>query len=82
MSPGKSFNIPGLGFSYAVIANSELKERLAKKLSAMALNKTNTMSTVAALAAYRNGEKWLNSVLGYIWNNYIFLKTTLSRELP
>jgi len=82
MSPGKSFNIPGLGFSYAVIANSELRERLSKKLSAMALNKTNTMATVAAVAAYQNGEKWLNSVLGYIWNNYIFLKTTLSSELP
>jgi cystathionine beta-lyase len=82
MSPGKSFNIPGLCFSYAVIANNTLKDRLSKKLSAMALNKTNTMSTVATQAAYQNGEKWLNSVLGYIWNNYVFLKRTLSSELP
>ena len=82
MSPGKSFNIPGLSLSYAVIADSKLKDRLSKKLSAMGLNATNTMSTVATQAAYQNGEKWLDSVLGYIWKNYVFFKKTLSSELP
>jgi len=82
MSPGKSFNIPGLGFSYAVIANNKLRDRLSKKLSAMGLNTTNAMSIVATQAAYQNGEKWLNSVLGYIGNNYVFFKRTLSSELP
>jgi len=82
MSPGKTFNIPGLCFSYAVIANRELKVRLSEKFSAMALNKTNTMSEVASQAAYQNGEKWLNSTLEYIRDNYDFFKTTLASELP
>jgi len=82
MSPGKAFNIPGLRFSYAVIANRKLKDRLSEKLSALELNKTNIMAAVASQAVYRNGAKWLDSVLEYIWNNYSFLKTTLSNELP
>jgi len=82
MSPGKSFNIPGLRFSYAVIANRELKDRLSEKLSALELNKANIMGAVASKAVYRNGAKWLDSVLEYIWNNNVFLKTTLSNELP
>jgi cystathionine beta-lyase len=82
MSPGKAFNIPGLRFSYAVIANQKLKDRLSDKISALELNKTNIMAAVAAQAVYRNGAKWLDSVLGYIWDNFEFLKTTLASELP
>jgi len=82
MSPGKSFNIPGLRFSYAVIANRKLMDRLSEKLSALALTKTNIMAVVASQAVYQNGAKWLDSVLEYIWNNHVFLKTTLSGELP
>ena len=82
MSPGKSFNIPGLRFSYALIANRDLKDRFFKKLSALALNKTDIMAGVASQAAYQNGAKWLDSVLEYIWNNHVLLKTTLSSELP
>ena len=48
----------------------------------MALNKTNIMAGVASQAAYQNGAKWLDSVLEYIWNNHVLLKTTLSSELP
>lgn len=82
MSPGKSFNIPGLRFSVAVIANRELKDRLSEKLSALELNKTNIMATVASQVVYCNGAKWLDSVLEYIRNNYVYLKATLSNELP
>jgi len=82
MSPGKSFNIPGLRFSYAVVANRKLKDRFSEKLSALALTKTNIMAGVASQAVYQNGAKWLDSVLEYIWNNHVFLKTTLSSDLP
>jgi len=81
MSPGKSFNLPGLRFSYAIIANRDLKDRFYEQLSAMALTNTNTMAAVASQAAYQHGGKWLKSVLEYIWSNYIFLKKTLSSEL-
>ena len=82
MSPGKSFNIPGLRFSYAVVSNRELKNRLAEKLSALSLTSTNIMAAVAAQSAYQNGAKWLDSVLDYIWQNFDFLKKALSTRLP
>ncbi|OQY01389.1 MAG: hypothetical protein B6I22_14570 [Desulfobacteraceae bacterium 4572_123] len=81
MSPGKSFNIPGMRFSYALIANRDLRERFSEKLSALALTKTNIMAAVASQAAYQNGAQWLDRVLEYIWHNHVLLKTTLSSEL-
>jgi cystathionine beta-lyase len=82
MSPGKSFNIPGLRFSYAVVADGNLKDRLSKKLSALSLTNTNIMAAVAAQSVYQNGVKWLDSVLDYIWDNFAFLRDTLSSKLP
>ncbi len=82
MSPGKSFNIPGLRFSYALIADGTLRDRFSKKLSALALTQTNIMAKVAAQAAYLDGAPWLDRVLDYIWHNYTLLKTTLTAELP
>ena len=82
MSPGKSFNIPGLRFSYALIADRGLRDRFSKKLSALALTQTNIMAKVAAQAAYLDGAPWLDRALEYIWHNYTLLKTTLTAELP
>ena len=82
MSPGKSFNIPGLRFAYAVVANRELKDRLSKTLSALSLTNTNIMAAVAAQSVYQNGAKWLDSALAYIRGNYEFLKRELSTGLP
>ncbi len=82
MSPGKSFNIPGLRFSYALIADRALRDRFSAVLSALALTKTNIMAKVAAQAAYRDGAQWLDRVLEYIRENYLLLETTLARELP
>jgi cystathionine beta-lyase len=82
MSPGKSFNIPGLCFSYALIADKDLREHFSEKLSALALAKTNIMAAVASQAAYQNGAQWLDRVLEYIRHNHVLLKTTLSSELP
>lgn len=82
MSPGKTFNIPGLRFAYAVIADDTLRKRFSDKLSALALTNTNIFAAVAAQAAYRNGAPWLDRVLEYIRDNYDFLKTTLAEKLP
>lgn len=36
----------------------------------------------ALIAAYNEGEEWLEQVLAYIWNNYMFLKSFIEEQIP
>jgi cystathionine beta-lyase len=65
MAPSKTYNIPGLGCSYAVIANPDLRKRF-KKVMRGIVPRVNAMGFTAALAAYRHGEQWLAGLLTYL----------------
>ena len=83
VSPSKTFNIAGIGGSYVFIPNANLREkfrRSAERTSALSL--PGLFSGIAAEAAYRSGEKWLDEVLLYVWNNYLYLKDFFARQLP
>jgi cystathionine beta-lyase len=68
MAPSKTYNLPGLGCSFAVISNSKLRHRF-KKTMAGIVPSVNAMGFVATLATYRNGEEWLMSLLAYLRAN-------------
>ena len=57
MAPSKTFNIPGLGCSFAVIPNASLRERFERAMAGIVPH-VNAMGYVAALAAYRDGGPW------------------------
>lgn len=68
MAPSKTYNIPGLGCSFAVITEPKIRERfhLAK---AGIVPHVNLMGFSAALAAYRFGQQWLTALLDYLRAN-------------
>ena len=68
MAPSKTFNIPGLGCSFAVIPNPSIRHQF-KKTMAGIVPSVNTMGFAAALAAYRNGWSWLTALLSYLKDN-------------
>jgi cystathionine beta-lyase len=83
MAPGKTFNIPGVGSAFSVIPNPKLREafRRAGEKTAM-LSIQGVFSVAAAGAAYRYGGAWLDELLPYLRDNYLFLKEFCARELP
>jgi cystathionine beta-lyase len=83
MSPSKTFNIPGIGYSFAVISNPKLRDafRTAGERTA-ALSFSSLFSGPAAEAAYREGEGWLGALLPYLRDNYGYLKNFLAEALP
>ncbi len=81
MAPSKTFNIPGLQFSFAIVPNAEWRQRL-QAASQGLTSWINTFGWVAALAAYREGEAWLESVLEYLQANRDFLINWLQESLP
>ncbi len=68
MAPSKTYNLPGLGFSFAVISNPDLRKSFKNAIDGI-VPYVNALGYTAALAAYRNSEKWLMSLLEYLREN-------------
>jgi cystathionine beta-lyase len=65
MAPSKTYNIPGLGCAFAVIANADLRKRFKRAMDGI-VPFVNVLGIVAADAAYRKGQPWLDALLGYL----------------
>lgn len=82
MAPSKTFNLSGLSTSYVIMPNIELKAKFDKLASTLHINLGNIAGTVAANAAYTYGDSWLNQLMEYIEENYMFLNDFFSQNLP
>jgi Bifunctional PLP-dependent enzyme with beta-cystathionase and maltose regulon repressor activities len=80
--PNKTFNIAGLHISQLIARESETRLAMKRGLSAAGFSEPNIFSQVAATAAYREGGPWLDSLIGYLKENYRFVVEYCSRELP
>jgi cysteine-S-conjugate beta-lyase len=65
MAPSKTFNIAGLGLSFAVIPNQKLREQIVAAKQGI-VPWPNALSYTAALAAYQQGAEWLEELLDYL----------------
>jgi cystathionine beta-lyase len=65
MAPSKTFNIPGLGFSFAVIADPDLRKAFVDQKRGI-VPEVTTLGYTAALAAYTADDPWLAEVLDYL----------------
>jgi cystathionine beta-lyase len=79
-APSKTFNIPGLSCSIAVIENPDLREAF-KKAQAGIVPHVNAIGYTAALAAYRDGHEWLDALLVYLEENLDFLIDYLATHI-
>lgn len=80
MAPSKTFNLAGLGCSFAVIPNAELRQRF-QRAKAGIVPRVNTLGYAAALGAYRDGEPWRKALLDYLRSNRAYLAEAMA-ELP
>ena len=81
MAPSKTYNLAGLSFGFAVIRNSGL-QNIWKNTSLGLISGVNIMGHVAALAAYKGGQEWLDQVLAYLKDNRDFLERYVAEKLP
>mgnify|MGYP006277358883 CR=1 FL=1 len=80
LSPSKTFNIAGLKASYAVITNSELRERFIAGKQGL-VGGLNLFGQTALRASYTEGKAWLEELLIYLENNRNFLFDFVSTKL-
>lgn len=72
MAPSKTYNIAGLGCSYAIIPNDDFRRKFIKAGWGIVPH-VNVLGFTAAEAAYKHGKPWLNEVLHVLSTNYAYL---------
>ncbi len=81
IAPSKTYNIPGLGCAVAIIPNKELRRRYQEAHKGLA-GHVNNLGFVGALAAYRDGQPWLDACLRYLEANRDFVTQYVAAHLP
>jgi cystathionine beta-lyase len=81
MAPSKTFNLPGLKCAVAIIPNAALRERFLAAAGDL-VPKINVLGCTAAVAAYREGDAWLEALLAYLKANRDFLVQQVRATLP
>lgn len=69
MAPSKTFNIAGLGASFAIIPNAKLRQQFCTERQGL-VPSVDILAYVAATAVYREGQAWLDAQLDYLRGNY------------
>ncbi|HEY7039433.1 MAG TPA: MalY/PatB family protein [Methylomirabilota bacterium] len=82
MAPSKTFNLAGLKVSVAVIPNAPLRERFLAARGDLVQAQVNIMGYAAALAAYRDGQEWLQALMRYLEANRDHLAEYVRQHLP
>jgi cystathionine beta-lyase len=68
MAPSKTFNLPGLSCSFAIISNRELRSAFCRAMDGIVPH-VNVLGYVATQAAYEYGEPWRQALLSYLRGN-------------
>ncbi len=78
MAPSKTFNIAGAGFAFAIIEDIGLRKAFSFDLK-KSVHDANLFGYEAALAAYRDGQPWLDALLDYLRGNRELLEAAVAR---
>jgi cystathionine beta-lyase len=81
MAPSKTWNLPGLKASIAIIPDADLRARFVAAHMDL-VRAVNVLGYVAMVAAYRDGQPWLDDLLRYLEGNRDFLVATVRRDMP
>lgn len=81
IAPSKTFNIPGLALSIAIIPNDELRQKMTS-ISQMSGYHADILAYEAGLAAYQEGGAWLEALLAYLTENRDTAVKFIQEELP
>ncbi len=82
IAPSKTFNIPGLSTSVAIIPDEKLRYSFYNKLRALGLHEGNAFGVIALEAAYTDCDPWLDDLVIYLEENRDYTISYLKENLP
>jgi cystathionine beta-lyase len=82
MAPSKTFNIPGIVSSYAIVPDNMLRHKFFSYLKAGEFEEGTIFSYIATIAAYTQGAEWRRQMLDYVIENVKFVDEYLKSNIP
>jgi cystathionine beta-lyase len=80
MGPGKTYNLAGLPFGFAVIPNETLRQEFGK--TCYSLPHPGILNVAAAKAAYGSSREWRLQLVDYLKGNRDYLEKALRENFP
>lgn len=81
-SPSKAFNLAGLQVANIFAPNPAVRKKIDKALNVNEVCEINPFAVEALIAAYNEGEEWLEELRQYLLGNYNYLKRFFEEQLP
>ncbi|MBS7525306.1 pyridoxal phosphate-dependent aminotransferase [Fusibacter paucivorans] len=81
-SATKAFSIPGLQSAIISIPNEALRAKMSRGLNSDEVAEPNAFAAEAVIAAFNEGEAWLEALNAYIEANKNTVRVFLEKELP
>ena len=81
MAPSKTYNIPGLACSFAVIAEPKLRSAFTKAMAGI-IPEMNVLGYAACEAALRDSEPWRQALIAYLRGNRDLIAGFVRDQLP
>ncbi|MBA4135962.1 MAG: aspartate aminotransferase [Opitutus sp.] len=78
MAPSKTYNVPGLGCSFAIIPDAKLRAGFTRAAQGIVPD-VNVLGYIACEAAMRHGEPWRQELLAYLRGNRDLIEQTVTR---
>ncbi len=82
MAPSKTYNLAGLKCAFAIIPNATLRDQFVAQRLDLVSRTTNILGATAAMAAYRDGQPWLEELLRYLEANRDAVQQYVETQLP
>jgi len=81
-APSKTFNLAGLKTSNIIVANEEYRKKVNRSLNVNEVIEPNVFGIEALIAAYNEGEEWLDQLLDYLKGNRDYLISFINERIP
>ena len=82
VSPSKSFNIAGIQMANIICENDATRRRISHALDVNEVADQNVFAVPALIAAYEEGEPWLNALNAYFHENDCAFRDYCRRYMP
>ncbi len=81
MAPTKTFNVAGLQCSFAIVPNQDIRKKLEDAMKGLVMW-LNLLGLAATIAAYSDGQEWLEQVLHYLQGNRDYVYNFIQDQMP
>ena len=82
IAPTKAFGIPGIQTAAIFVTNPFLRHKVNRAINTDEVAEPNVFAHHAAIAAFTNGEEWLDELREYLFENRCMSESYISEKIP